>query len=266
MNAIILAAGRGIRMQPWTETWPKVLFRVGGKPLLTYHVERLNAVGVADIVVTAWHLWERIGEWWDGIRKDYPGIRIFVEPELLPTGTACRTVMEDSKWRRAVIVNGDTWQPPEVYDELQYLYGDSRRHFIFTEPPGSKRNGLVEYNETTRRITRIGEHGGLTRANGRNSGIVILSSDVVAGRGGDLMTDMLSAQRSLFAHLVPGGIDAGTPEGYAGLWYQEYYGRPAPREFIETATRLIRIPGGPLFAAMFDGLTGEDIARCIDHS
>jgi MurNAc alpha-1-phosphate uridylyltransferase len=52
---MILAAGRGERMRPLTDTCPKPLLEVRGKPLLQYHLEALARGGVADVVVnTAW--------------------------------------------------------------------------------------------------------------------------------------------------------------------------------------------------------------------
>ena len=55
MRAIILAAGRGERMRPLTDTTPKPLLLVQGKPLIVWHIEALAAGGVRDIVInTAW--------------------------------------------------------------------------------------------------------------------------------------------------------------------------------------------------------------------
>jgi N-acetyl-alpha-D-muramate 1-phosphate uridylyltransferase len=54
-RALILAAGRGERMRPLTDTCPKPLLPVGGKPLIAWHLEALAAAGVKDVVVnTAW--------------------------------------------------------------------------------------------------------------------------------------------------------------------------------------------------------------------
>jgi MurNAc alpha-1-phosphate uridylyltransferase len=53
--AIVLAAGRGERMRPLTDTTPKPLLQVHGKPLMQYHLEALAAGGFASTVVnTAW--------------------------------------------------------------------------------------------------------------------------------------------------------------------------------------------------------------------
>jgi MurNAc alpha-1-phosphate uridylyltransferase len=55
MRALILAAGKGERMRPLTETTPKPLLEVGGKPLIVWHLEKLAALGVRDVVInTAW--------------------------------------------------------------------------------------------------------------------------------------------------------------------------------------------------------------------
>jgi MurNAc alpha-1-phosphate uridylyltransferase len=57
---MILAAGRGERMRPLTDSCPKPLLPVGGKPLVVWHLERLAAAGFRDIVVNLAHLGEKI--------------------------------------------------------------------------------------------------------------------------------------------------------------------------------------------------------------
>ncbi len=57
---MILAAGRGERLRPLTDHTPKPLIPVAGKPLIEYHIERLAAVGITDIVINLNHLAEQI--------------------------------------------------------------------------------------------------------------------------------------------------------------------------------------------------------------
>ena len=53
--AIILAAGRGERMRPLTDTTPKPLLKVRGKPLIVWHLEKLARAGIKQVVInTAW--------------------------------------------------------------------------------------------------------------------------------------------------------------------------------------------------------------------
>jgi len=51
MHAMILAAGRGERMRPLTDSVPKPLLPAAGKPLLQYHLEALARAGFGDIVI-----------------------------------------------------------------------------------------------------------------------------------------------------------------------------------------------------------------------
>ncbi len=60
MKAIILAAGLGTRMRPLTNTTPKPLLKVGGIPLIVWHLERLAHDGIKDIVINIAHLGEQI--------------------------------------------------------------------------------------------------------------------------------------------------------------------------------------------------------------
>ena len=55
MRAMILAAGRGERLRPLTDSVPKALVEVGSKPLIVHAIERLRAAGVRELVVNlAW--------------------------------------------------------------------------------------------------------------------------------------------------------------------------------------------------------------------
>ncbi|MBT1443626.1 nucleotidyltransferase family protein [Shewanella sp. JM162201] len=55
MKAMILAAGRGERLRPLTDAVPKPLVEAAGKPLIVYHLEKLAAAGISEVVInTAW--------------------------------------------------------------------------------------------------------------------------------------------------------------------------------------------------------------------
>jgi len=60
MRAMILAAGRGERMRPLTDHTPKPLLQVGGKPLIVWHIERLVAAGITELVINHAHLGAQI--------------------------------------------------------------------------------------------------------------------------------------------------------------------------------------------------------------
>lgn len=60
MRAMILAAGRGERMRPLTDTTPKPLLEVHGKALIVHHIERLKRGGFDEIVINVAYLGDKI--------------------------------------------------------------------------------------------------------------------------------------------------------------------------------------------------------------
>jgi MurNAc alpha-1-phosphate uridylyltransferase len=85
-SALILAAGRGERMRPLTDSIPKPLLRVGGKPIIEWQVERLALAGFTDLVVNHSHLGQQIErELGDGRRM---GVRIRYSHEARALETA----------------------------------------------------------------------------------------------------------------------------------------------------------------------------------
>lgn len=110
MKAMLLAAGRGERMRPLTDTVPKPLLPVAGKPLLVWHLERLAALGIGEVVVNLSHLAgairERLGDgrpWGLRIRYSDEG-----EPPLETGGGLLQALplLGDAPF---LLVNGDVW-------------------------------------------------------------------------------------------------------------------------------------------------------------
>jgi len=60
MKAMIFAAGRGERMRPLTDTTPKPLLKVRGRPLIVWHILNLVRAGITDIVINHAHLGDQI--------------------------------------------------------------------------------------------------------------------------------------------------------------------------------------------------------------
>lgn len=110
MHAMILAAGRGERMRPLTDTVPKPLLPVGGKPLVAWHLERLAAAGFRDVAINVSWLGQRLVDaLGDGSRF---GLRIryaFERPAPLETGggiAAALPLLGDGPF---LAVSGDLW-------------------------------------------------------------------------------------------------------------------------------------------------------------
>ena len=62
-RAMIFAAGLGTRLKPLTDTMPKALVPVAGKPLLQHQLEKLKAAGFTDVVINVHHFADMIEDW-----------------------------------------------------------------------------------------------------------------------------------------------------------------------------------------------------------
>ncbi|MEP7140324.1 MAG: N-acetylmuramate alpha-1-phosphate uridylyltransferase MurU [Caldimonas sp.] len=119
MKAIVLAAGRGSRMRPLSDTRPKPLLEVHGKPLIAWHLEALARDGVREVVVnTAWLEEQIVAALGDGSRF---GVSIAYSLEGRDHGGALETaggiatalpLLGDAFW----IVSGDVWAPDFRFD------------------------------------------------------------------------------------------------------------------------------------------------------
>ena len=80
LEGVILAAGKGTRIQPFSDHYPKPLLPVFNRPLLLWQVEAMRDLGIRDILIVVGHLGHRIVEsLGDGSRY---GVRIrYVEQQ-----------------------------------------------------------------------------------------------------------------------------------------------------------------------------------------
>ena len=109
IGAMILAAGRGERMRPLTDTVPKPLLEVAGRPLIAWQIEALARAGFRDIVINAAHLADRlVAALGDGAAL---GVRLSwsIEPEALETAGGIATAAPLLPSGPALIVSGDIW-------------------------------------------------------------------------------------------------------------------------------------------------------------
>lgn len=107
MKAMILAAGRGERMRPLTDTLPKPLLAVAGKSLIEYHIEALVKAGITEIVINYAWLGEKIvAQLGDGSRY---GAQILYskEEQALETAGGIIKALELLGDEAFTVVNGD---------------------------------------------------------------------------------------------------------------------------------------------------------------
>lgn len=108
-NVMILAAGKGSRLKPLTDTCPKPLIKVNGTPLIVYHLEKLKAAGFENVIINLHHLGNQIesylgnGQHW--------GLNIIYSREntLLEVGGGILHALPLLGEHPFLIVNGDIW-------------------------------------------------------------------------------------------------------------------------------------------------------------
>jgi MurNAc alpha-1-phosphate uridylyltransferase len=134
MKALIFAAGLGERMRPLTDTTPKPLLAVGGKPLIAWHLEKLAAIGVRDAVVnTSWlaHRFpELLGDgarWGLNLHYSYEG------DTPLETGGGMLQALQLLGESPFIAVNGDVWTDFDFATLPREPRGDA--HLILVDNP-----------------------------------------------------------------------------------------------------------------------------------
>lgn len=115
MKAMIFAAGRGNRMRPLTDTAPKPLLKVGGRPLIVWHIQNLVRAGITELVINHHYLGQMLEDaLGDGSKY---GAQISWSPEPAPLETAggiayARELLGDEPF---VAVSADIYCPQFDY-------------------------------------------------------------------------------------------------------------------------------------------------------
>lgn len=141
MKAMLLAAGRGERLRPLTDTVPKALVEAGGKPLIVWHLERLARAGIRDAVINISHLGERIVErLGDGARF---GLRLHYsrERERLETAGGIANALELLGRAPFLLVNADVYCECDFARLTNIQLGDRLAHLVLVPNPSHRSKG-----------------------------------------------------------------------------------------------------------------------------
>ncbi|ALI00862.1 glucose-1-phosphate thymidylyltransferase RfbA [Pseudomonas sp. FW306-02-F02-AA] len=139
MKAMILAAGKGERMRPLTLTTPKPLVRVGGVPLIEYHLRALAAAGFSEVVINHAWLGQQIEDYLgDGSRYGL-SIQYSPEGEPLETGGGIFRALPLLGDEAFVVVNGDIWTDYDFTALRQPMVGLA--HLVLVDNPDHHPSG-----------------------------------------------------------------------------------------------------------------------------
>ncbi len=157
---VVLAAGKGTRMHPFSERYPKPILPVGGKPVMVHQLEAMAAIGIRDVVVVIGHLGhEIIREIGDGGQY---GLRIeYLEQETtLGIAHAVRQ-LEARVDRPFLLFLGDIYFETENLSRMLDCLGDDRETAAVlavmreSDPEKIKRNFTVETDGADGRVIRV---------------------------------------------------------------------------------------------------------------
>lgn len=144
MKAMIMAAGLGTRLKPWTLTHPKALVPVDGIPVLERLIVKLRGQGFDHIVVNIHHFSNQVREFLES--KDY-GVRIDISDEterLLDTGGALRkasSLLTEDKG--PVLVHNVDVLSNEDLGKLMRVHNDSGADVTLLTSPRESSRRLV---------------------------------------------------------------------------------------------------------------------------
>ncbi|WP_304546023.1 N-acetylmuramate alpha-1-phosphate uridylyltransferase MurU [Sulfurimonas microaerophilic] len=138
---MILAAGRGERMRPLTDTTPKPLLKVGDKELIVWHIEKLAKNGFKEIVINIAHLGQQIpealgnGERW--------GVKLYYSDEqtsgALETAGGIKKALSFLGDKPFLVVNGDVFCDYEF--DPAFALQDKLAHLVLVPNPPHNEKG-----------------------------------------------------------------------------------------------------------------------------
>jgi len=180
MRAILLAAGFGTRLRPMTDSTPKCLVPINGKPLLQIWLERLTADGIGPFLVNTHYLSEQVEQF---IKESEfrDQVEIVYEPKLLGTGGTLIKNIEFFQGKDGLLIHADNYC---LADFNAFIAAHENRPNIckmtmmtfLTDDPSSC--GIVEIDEEG---IVIGFHEKVEQppSNFANGAIYILSHDLI---------------------------------------------------------------------------------------
>lgn len=197
-RAMVLAAGRGMRMRPLTDTTPKPLLRVCGRPLLDWQLEKLAAAGVREVVVNGAWLKEQIAAF---VGRPRYGLTLHFSAEppggLETAGGIVQALplLGDAPF---IVVNGDVFTD---YDYARLSQPDGLAHLVLVPSPAHHPEG--DFGLQGGRVTPTGPW--------TFAGISVLDPELFAG---------VTPGPQPLAPLLRQAMDAGQVSGerYTGLW------------------------------------------------
>lgn len=155
MKAIILAAGRGARLAPLTDTTPKPLLPIKGQPLIVRQLQQLRAANITHVVINLYHLGELIERALGNGEKFGMQIAYSHEQSLLETGGGIKNALPLLEEEEFIVCNGDIYTDFDFSSLPDALAPNDTAHLVLTPTPNTRARGDFEYSQG--RVTQRGD-------------------------------------------------------------------------------------------------------------
>ena len=164
MKAMILAAGRGERLRPLTDSTPKPLLKVNGKHLIEYHLNHLAQAGFEEVIINvAWLGQQIIDVLGDGKKYQLRLIYSNEHNQVLETGGGIFNALPLLGERPFLVVNADVWTSYPFAQLYNFTLKD-KAHLVLVENPKHHKQGdfglrngrLIESDQTLLTYSGIG--------------------------------------------------------------------------------------------------------------
>ena len=213
MKAMILAAGLGTRMRPLTDSTPKPMLQVAGKPLIEHHVRNCVRAGIADIVINHAYLGEQIENYLGNGERFDCAIQYSREGEPLDTGGGIFRALPLLGAEPFIAMNADVWcdYPLQKLLDIDLHKNSTHAHLVMTDNPPQHPHGDFYLRDGL--LSAEGEGGKLTW-----TGIRVLHPDLLINCRDGVFSIVPLLKRAMNAGLVSGEyfdgrwFDIGTPE------------------------------------------------------
>ncbi|MCH5325064.1 MAG: NTP transferase domain-containing protein [Eubacterium sp.] len=179
MKAIIMAGGCGTRLLPLTESIPKPLAKLCGKPVCCYILDLLKKHGCDEAIFTLRYKGEMIEDYFS--KGDYEGIKLGFSYEQSPLGTAgCVKKAAAAFTEPFLVISGDALCDFNLTAALKYHKDNSAAATIITKRADDPREfGLV--NSSNGKVTGFTEKPSFIGCtdNNANTGVYVLSPEIL---------------------------------------------------------------------------------------
>jgi NDP-sugar pyrophosphorylase family protein len=180
MKAIILCAGLGTRLKPYTEEYQKTMIPVHGKPLLEYIIRGINSAGIKDYIIVVGYNKEQIIDYFQGGEGLGINIQYIEQKELNGTGGALLLCEDSIKNEHFFLTWGDTLVAYDIYRKVYEVFKKEQVDFIlvtnYVEDPYRGAAVYCEGDYCSNIIEKPPK--GTSTTNLNNSGIFVLSTDI----------------------------------------------------------------------------------------